>query len=75
MSAGGEASVIITGYWLSLLVSLNFLLKRWLAQTAEAVVVHGSVVEDEKYLNPQNYLTNARLPQNSVETSILNMCT
>lgn len=39
-------------------VSLNVLLKRWLAQTAEAVLVHDqqcwSVVENEEYLNPQN---------------------
>lgn len=39
--------------------SLNFLLKRWLAQTAAAVLVHGSVAEHEEYLNPQNYYTNA----------------
>lgn len=38
--------------------SLNFLLKRWLAQTAEAVLVHESVAEDEEYLNSQNFYTN-----------------
>lgn len=55
--AVGEASVLVAETVGE--ASLNFLLKRWLGQTAEAVLVHGSIAEDEEYLNPQNYYTNA----------------
>ena len=57
LSAGGEPSVLVSDTVGN--ASLNFLLKRGLAHTAEAVLVHGSVVEDEEYLDPLSCYTNA----------------
>lgn len=50
---------ISTGCWNCRRNIIKLLFKRWLGQTAEAMLVHGSVLEDEGYLNPQNYYTKA----------------
>lgn len=57
LSAGGEPSVLVADTVGN--ASLNLLLKRGLARTAEAVLACGSIVEDEEYLDPPSCYTNA----------------
>lgn len=58
LSAGGEPSVLVVADTVGN-VSFILLLKMGLAHTAEAVLAHGSVVEDEEYLDPLSCYTNA----------------
>lgn len=57
LSTGGKPSVLVADTVGN--ASLNFLLKGALVHTAEAVLVHGSVVEDKEYSDPLSCYTNA----------------
>ena len=54
LSTGGERSVLVAESVGN--ASLSFLLRRRLAHTAEAVLVHGSIVEDKEMFGSSELL-------------------